>query len=490
MAALLSTDIVKRALSGHAAIGLLAGALLYLICLSGTLIVVHEEWQRWEQPDIAEMERIDPAAVQRAAQSVLASEAGKSPTGHFYVHMPNEALPRTVITTDHQAVYIDERGNVAGPEAHAWTEFMIGLHYYLHLPATLGLTVVGALGVMLAALALGGVLAHPRIFRDAFRLRARGSARVAQTDWHNRLGVWTLPFSLSVAVTGAWLGLASVLALVMAAVFYDGDTEKVFAPIFGDEPAQDARPVPLANIEGALRYMERAHPSVTPTYVIIHEPGTAAQHMQVLGDHSKRLIFGEYYRFDADGRFAGTVGMADGVAGKQVAASTYKLHFGSFGGIPVKLAYILLGLAVTAVSATGTTIWLMKRRQRGAPAPKLEAMWTALLWGSPLLLAGAYVLRVAFGADAPMVAFFWTGLALLWIAAALRPNARRWSATLRTLLAAVLLAIGTGHLLSLATFRPGVIAFDAVLIGWGLFVLAKKGLSIRRTSRPVLLPAE
>ena len=39
--------IVRSGLSAHAAIGLLAGALLYLVCLSGTALVFYEELQRF-----------------------------------------------------------------------------------------------------------------------------------------------------------------------------------------------------------------------------------------------------------------------------------------------------------------------------------------------------------------------------------------------------------------------------------------------------------
>lgn len=38
--------MVQRALSAHAAIGLLASALLYLVCLTGTIVVFYQEWQR------------------------------------------------------------------------------------------------------------------------------------------------------------------------------------------------------------------------------------------------------------------------------------------------------------------------------------------------------------------------------------------------------------------------------------------------------------
>ena len=57
------TSTVKRALSAHAAIGLLAGALLYIVCLSGTLLVFYEEWQRFEQPSPPQMTEIDSASI-------------------------------------------------------------------------------------------------------------------------------------------------------------------------------------------------------------------------------------------------------------------------------------------------------------------------------------------------------------------------------------------------------------------------------------------
>src|SRR5690606_33440635 len=46
------TSTVKNALSAHAAIGLLAGALLYLVSLSGTVLVFYDELRRIEQPGL------------------------------------------------------------------------------------------------------------------------------------------------------------------------------------------------------------------------------------------------------------------------------------------------------------------------------------------------------------------------------------------------------------------------------------------------------
>lgn len=414
-------DTVKRALSAHAAIGLLAGALLYIVCLSGSLLVFYEEWQRFEQEPPPQMTEIDPDAVQRGMEAILASESGQTPTTHFYVDLPVEELPTTRVITDTQQVHLDAEGNLAGPERIEWSNFLYGLHYTLNIPVAqglVGITIVGILGMLMIALALSGLIAHPKIFRDAFRLRARHNGGVALADWHNRLSVWTLPFTLAIAVTGAVIGLATVASYAISARYYGGDTEAFYATMFGEEGEPDAAAAPPPNVAAALRYMEANYPELRLTYVVVHEPGTAGQHVQIVGEHPRRLIFGEYYMFDAAGNFEGTAGLADGALGQQAAASNYNLHFGNYGGLPVKIAYALLGLALTAVCATGTFIWLGKRRRRGFAEPRLRAAWHAVVWGTPAALALTLAVRLTLGHTAPFAAIFWLGLAVAVLLAA------------------------------------------------------------------------
>lgn len=411
---------VKRALSAHAAIGLLAGALLYIVCLSGTLLVFYEEWQRFEQATPPQMTAIDPDAVQRGMEAMMATERGKPPTTHFYVDMPIEELPTTRVITDTQSMHIDAEGNLVGPEQIEWANFLYGLHYTLNIPVAqglVGITLVGILGMLMVALALSGVIAHPKIFRDAFRLRTRHSGGVALSDWHNRLSVWTLPFTLALALTGSVIGLATVTATVVAERFYGGDVEALYATMFGEEGEPDPAPAQLPDVATALRYMHANYPDVRLTYVTVHEPGTAGQHVQIVAEHPRRLIFGEYYMFDEAGRFEGTAGLADGALGQQAAASNYDLHFGNYGGLPVKIAYALFGLALTAVCATGTYIWLGKRRRRGFDEPRLRAAWDAVVWGSPTALALTLAVRLTLGNAAPFAAIFWLALVLAVIAA-------------------------------------------------------------------------
>src|SRR5690606_39726277 len=96
-----------------------------------------------------------------------------------------------------------------------------------------------------------------------------------------------------------------------------------------------------------------------------------------------------------------------GEIGQQAAASIYSLHFGDFGGLPVKIAYIVFGLGLTVVSATGVYIWLGKRRRRGYSEPRLLGAWHGVVWGAPAALAATLIARFAIGNSAPFAAIFW-----------------------------------------------------------------------------------
>ena len=402
----------QRALAAHSAIGLLAAALLYLVCVTGTVTVLYEEWQRIEQPGAPEMAAITPEAAQRGMAAVLATERDRQPaTTHFYIHIPTDALPRATATTDHQAVHLTADGRIAAPEENGWSEFLLNLHYTLNIPGIIGATIVGGLGVMMLALTLTGVLAHPRIFRDAFRLRARDRGGIGLADWHNRLGVWTLPFAVAIALTGAMIGLATVGGYGLSRAFYKGDLEAPYAPIFGAEGKPDPRPAALPDIATALRQLAARFPGVHPTYVIVHEPGTAGQMVQIIAAHDRRLIYGETYGFDARGQYMGKAGLSDGHIGQQIAASSYNLHFGNYGGWPVKLAYILLGAAVSVIIATGVFIWLGKQERRGLHHPRIRRCWRAIIWGAPAALALTLLLRFVGGNALPFATIFWVAMA-------------------------------------------------------------------------------
>ncbi len=434
---------VTQSIEAHQVIALALGSLMYILVVTGTLSVFNREFQRWEQPDAPEMQSISAEAAAKAATTVFESEA--IATTHLYINFPQADLPRTVITTDTQAFFANTDGTIAQKEHFPWTQFLLDLHYYLHLPQILGLTIVGAIGAFLIAMSISGFMAHPRIFRDAFTFR-RGAGLVPLIDLHNRLSVWTAPFHITNALTGAVLGLASVLAFAIAAVSFQGDIEKVFDPVFGSEPAPIEAKAKLANIAGPLSYMANALPTVPPTYYILHDPGTKGQHTSIIASHTDRLIFGEYYNFDSIGDYQGNVGISDGTLGQQIIGSIYFVHFGNWGGALVKIAYGVFGLILCIITASGLRIYFLRRQQKGREAPRLEAGWEAIVWGTPALLSLTLLTSIISGLETyGLVSLFWGGLCIIIAIAMRTSNAANTRHVLKLTTAVLLLCVSLVH---------------------------------------------
>lgn len=443
-----SAALVARATHAHSVLGLTLGALLYIICLSGSLLIFENEIAWWEEPAAPRLEAMSPEAVEAAARAV--AETDSHPTSHLLVYPPTPQHARAIAATDNLAVSVDGEGRIVQERRAPWSGFLVNLHYYLHLPSTFGMIFVSMLGAALLALAISGFFAHPGIFRTAFTMRRDGGRRVAETDLHNRLAVWGAPFHIAIAFTGAWIGLFTLLGVVVAEIGYDGDRGKVVDAVFGWEQPADETPAPLPEIAQAMAYMAEAHPDLVPILILVHEPRTAGQHMQVLAEHPDRLILGEYYNFDAQGRFQGAVGLADGALGQQAAMSIYPVHFGSYGGLAVRIAYALLGLSLCIVIVSGLNIYLIKRSEKGRSAPRLSAMWAAMVWGVPAALAISLLGSVSgVLGETQLAPAFWTILAFAVAGAGVWPRPGRaerllWFVT-SLALCAVLAAYGAVH---------------------------------------------
>ncbi|MBI1181801.1 MAG: PepSY domain-containing protein [Alphaproteobacteria bacterium] len=454
----LSPSLVRNSLAAHAWLGLLVGFPMFLVCLSGTLAVFGDELGRWEQPQVAEAAVYTPAEVERAYREVLVRQT--DPGEHMFIRLPTVELPRLSVASGKGGWFAGPDGTLGPAIGHAWTDMLIDLHLYLHLPARAGMTLVSALGALLCGLIVSGFLAHPRLFRDAFSLRMRGGRRIGQTDLHNRLSVWGAPFHLAIAVTGAYFGLAGFMLMLFASASYDGDMQAVRADLFGPDPVLEQSAAPAA-VGRALAQMHRIAPSARPFYLTVEDVGRPDQYMIVGAQHPGRLIYAEQYRFDASGAYLGKAGYSDGPVGRQAVFSVYRLHFGQFGGFAVKLLYGVFGLALTVVAVTGINIWLAKRRARDA----LDRIWAGLVWGTPAALAVSAVAQVVLGL--PSTGLFWAIVVSAGTAAARLGDEARAKAWLQAATAA-----GLGALLAGYVVRYGADALDPAALGVNLAVAA------------------
>lgn len=423
-------SISKRSLSAHAWLGLFVSAFMYIICLSGTLAVFHQELERWEQPQVPETALVDIPAIEKAYDSFV--ETYPEETDHMYIVFPGSGIPRVVVENDHVAHFMNTDGTLGEVEQSNWTKMLVDLHLYLHLPKSFGMILVSAFGALLCALILSGFIAHPRIIKDAFRFRRGGTGLQENIDLHNRFSVWAAPFHLMIGVTGAYFGLATILIAIVSQAFYAGDNQAVIDEIFTPEPSLE-QPLQRPQIGNAIEYIQQNAPEGELLFLTVHEPNTSGQFIEAYVKEPGRLIYSENYRFDVQGNFLDTSNYRDGDTAKQVVYSMYRLHFGEFAGIASKLLYFVLGMMLTVVSATGINIWLLKRKTTDV----LNQWWPTLVWGIPVMLTLSALFNLF--VDIRIDLSIWLGLVVALAMATRQHNIQVWISRLKLTLAILLI---------------------------------------------------
>ncbi len=404
-----SQSVVKQSLRGHSWIGLFWAALLYLICFSGSMVVFYPEMERWEQPLDNEYHAMGVAEIQQALDQ--SQQKFTDDLESLYYIFPNQAIPRAHVSavlkdkskTIESEWWLNQQGDLIEPVSAPWTEMMTGLHIYLHLPNTLGIILVGMLGAMMCGLMISGVLAHPNLFKDAFKLRLGSNYQMEQTDLHNRLSVWGLPFFFVISLTGAYIGLFGVSMTVVDWLEKEHDSEQIIAEVFGDDPVvdQSQTKINLPKIMADLKYRE---PDAEPIYLVIQQPKMDSQFVEVAASLPNRLIYSEIYRYQSDGTYIDYQHLSDGSAGRQVAYSSYRLHFGHFGGLMTQVLYFFMGMAMAVITVTGVNMWFSKRKILN----HWSVLWSAFVWSTPAATALSAFASMVLSVNATWV--FWLSL--------------------------------------------------------------------------------
>ena len=455
-----SQSLSKRSLASHAWLGLVVSGFMYLICLSGTIAVLHLEFERWEQPYVEETTAFSIEQVEKAYTQF--TEQYDNDTHHYYFVFPGSGIPRLVMEDDNNAHFVDAEGNLGAKESVTWTRMLGDLHMFLHLPMSFGMIVVSAFGALLCALIVSGLLAHPRIVKDAFRFRAGGDGLKSNIDLHNRLSVWGTPFHLMIAITGAYFGLAGILVTIISQAFYGGDDQAVYDKVFAPEPVLEQAVVRPEIGKAMTDLFTRIYPE-NLIFFTIHEPDSPQQFIEFFVKAPGHFTYSENYRYNTSGEFLETAGYLGDDGGKQILWSVYRLHFGDFLGMPGKVLFVVLGMMLTIISATGMNIWLKKRKTQDA----LNRLWPGLVWGTPNALVVSAMGYFAFGLS-PTVCF-WVALLGITVAALKATTQERVTRYLKYVFTLVTCAF---LIVYFVEFGPAALNFAALQINVPLLLVA------------------
>ncbi len=437
--------------------GLLAGWVLFAIFFTGTLGVFDDDitdWMKPEAPAPAEAEAWDRGEIVRKGQVYL---EGVAPRSHFWgIGLPAEENPVIRVS------YEDEReqfqrarldpltGEPLPADIERETEgghHFVHLHFELHA-GTAGIWMVGVFTMAMLVALVSGVIIHKRIFKDFFTFRT-GKGQRSWLDAHNAVSVLSLPFLFMIAYTG----LATFYSIYMpAAIEVHYPKEGAFFAELLDRPRH--RPetdidAPVIALDGIVARAEKAMGRAA-SFVSVEHPGDSSAAVRVFGLFDEaaaegKLLVGSSGRAEFDGvtgelwdvQAPGEIRGGGATATQSVMRT---LHFGSFGGYTVRWLYFVLGMAGAAMMATGSILFMVKRRQKslnefGAQTPHIYRLIEVLNLGA---IAGLAVACIAFfwmnrlipvGIDdraAWEVRGFFAVWALTLLHAALRPAGRAW----------------------------------------------------------------
>ena len=381
---------VASVLAGHSTLGLTFAALIYIVCFSGTVAVFANELLRWERPAGPVVTAATPALIGQTAKAAYARASSLGPVDELFLQLPTDDLPRLLIQATSaesgtEAWLADENGVLTAQEGIPWWQFLIGLHVRLLVPGLWGLILVGLdRRVHRVAHRIGRARSSAH-FQGRIPLRWGGSRRLQEADLHNRLSVWGLPFHLTIALSGAVLALAPFVVNLIVETTYRGDTSKVLPRNLRTRPRRGssagAGPRSASHCRRAIAHLSRRERLKRSR---LQNVATAGQLVHVLTKRPGQLNLSERHFFDSDGKLLRTAGYDDGPAGIQWTAAMTALHYGWFGGWFVKLAYGVLGAALTIVAATGVNIWLARWSDKG----RIRRVWQRDMDGGRVGSAG------------------------------------------------------------------------------------------------------
>lgn len=494
----LDASQLKRLVALHGWSGTALAILLYVVMLTGTVVVFDNEIRTWSAGEASVTTSLRPDAVAHAQQAIRDVDPGLleeviiserrdgSVALRLHGHVPDpagEAEVDALLTLGADGQVIDETISRTGrpvSEADAYSRFLVDLHVQLLVPAPWGLFLTGIVGFAMLVAAVSGVLIHKHVLRDIFVTTRPGGRVVSLRDRHTLAGLWGLPFAVLLAFTGAFLSFAISLGLpVVAMVAFGGDRDLALQTVIGSPRAVDERPADSADLSRLV--LEANDLAGAPTVtLLIQDYGRADAVVRTFHGQARGTLTGKQFEWNgATGALIGAkelVGSAPSVGSTTVALMA-PLHFGNFAGLASKVVWAALGAAMAFSIVTGVQLWL-RRREENAAWRRCHALLIAVAWGLPLaMVAGGLAFFATFGtgmASAWVTGTFLSACALLCLtpAAPIDPNAL--GRVLRTGLAAGLVLLPVARLIlvgpnwgdALAQGLPEVVAGDMIcLIG-------------------------
>jgi len=348
----------------HKWTSLVSTAFLLMLCLTGLPLIFHEEIDHWLNPH-PEFEAVAPGTPAASVDDAVARALAARP-GEFvrFVTFDDED-PLGYVITAPTLVPPPDDGHVQPfdvrtgkffdplPPPGGFMDIMLDLHtdLFMGLP---GYLFLGFMGLLLVVATVTGVVLYTPFMRkhDFGTVRATRNPRVKWLDIHNLAGIATVAWVLVVGVTG----VINTLALPILGFWQGGQLAEMTAPYRNLPPLEKP-----GSVDAALRTARRAAPDMAVQFVAF--PGTqfSSQHhyavfMRGNTPLTSRLIKPAL----VDAKTGELTDMRDLPLYVRTLLVSQPLHFGDYGGMPLKIVWAVLDLLTIVILGSGLYLWLRR----------------------------------------------------------------------------------------------------------------------------------
>jgi len=348
----------------HKWTSLISTLVLLLLCVTGLPLIFKEEIEAVINPQPA-MPAVAPGtpspSLDEIVRAALQAHPGDVPISiGFFKDKPAVQLQtapnvRTPFPQSHVQAYDLRTGSpvpLKPQRTSAFTEFFRLLHteLFLGLPGALFL---GVMALLLVAATISGIVVYaPYMRRLPFgTVRSERSKRLRWLDLHNLLGISTAVWVLAVGVTGAINSLHDPVAASVRTSIAEMTRRHHAAPAAGA----------LVPVDRAIAAARQAMPSTTLASVFFPGAGFSTNHHYAVFMRGNAPLTARLFYVALIDAESGTLTDTPSMPWYATALLVSQpLHFGDYGGLPLKIIWALLDLAAIAVLITGTYLWLAR----------------------------------------------------------------------------------------------------------------------------------
>ncbi|WP_375251191.1 PepSY-associated TM helix domain-containing protein [Sphingomonas sp.] len=378
------TDIVKTYKDVHSWVGIIAGLALFVAFYAGAITMFAEPLNRWASgptriaappsldhtPELIDkVLRARPDA--RAAYTVHFDTGPDQPARLSWTTGTRRAPGPTFLA----AQTPDGVLQVVRQDPSPVSELVDVLHQQVGLPFSraVAMPIMGVISLLYAVAIISGIICLlPSLTKDLFALRFGKNVKRMWLDLHNLLGLFSLPFHIIMAITAVIFAFHDQIYDVQGAVNQVGTAtvRRRPPPPPGPPrpPAYDAVRDTLSPVDVQRRIAVQA-PGFALRSITYRYDAKQGAHGDITGvDPRYGMRAPTYGRAEIDTR-TGAMTEANYMPGRQgpwfaAVTSFFTLHFGSFGGAPVRWSYFLLGLAGAFMFYSGNLLWIESRRRK------------------------------------------------------------------------------------------------------------------------------